>query len=391
MKARYKYILGRKKSQPELLELEVYFNRTNRVYISTKINVPAKHWDSTRQVVSGRFPNAISINNALSALKEKIEKAELDAISQNKEFTKQDLRIVIGATVKDRIVIEDKFNEYLLKELTHTTVNENTQRTYFSLINSAIDYFKSKDIIYIDQLNHDQIVAYQHYLTSRIKPTSITSYMSILRKLCLKAFDDEYLPQNIFAKIKLKNEYTSNREGITEAELATLERIAEEGTVTGDLAITLDKFLFSCYTGLRISDNDAIKKSNLIRREEGFFVDYKTIKTGFHVRYPLWSLFEGKPQRIAEKYMQLYPNITTLFPTVKRMTVNLNCLEDLAKTHNHLTFHVARHTCATLLAHKSGNPFVIQNVLGHSDIKMSMNYIHDSAEALIDDIAKIKW
>lgn len=50
--------------------------------------------------------------------------------------------------------------------------------------------------------------------------------------------------------------------------------------------------------------------------------------------------------------------------------------------HRNFVFHSLRHTRATRLAQKSKNPFVVQDQLGHSDIKTSMRYIHMANAAL---------
>jgi len=56
-------------------------------------------------------------------------------------------------------------------------------------------------------------------------------------------------------------------------------------------------------------------------------------------------------------------------------------LAEMAGIDKHLTFHVARHTCASLLADISSNPFLIMEILGHADIQTSMGYIHASPES----------
>ncbi|MBP5418968.1 MAG: tyrosine-type recombinase/integrase [Bacteroidales bacterium] len=56
-----------------------------------------------------------------------------------------------------------------------------------------------------------------------------------------------------------------------------------------------------------------------------------------------------------------------------------------------LTFHVARHTCASQLAERVDNPFVIMNVLGHGIIDTSMRYIHTSHKTAAKKLENIKW
>ena len=55
------------------------------------------------------------------------------------------------------------------------------------------------------------------------------------------------------------------------------------------------------------------------------------------------------------------------------------------------TFHVARHTCASQLAERVDNPFVIMSVLGHGEIDTSMHYIHTSHKTAEKKLEDVKW
>ena len=52
---------------------------------------------------------------------------------------------------------------------------------------------------------------------------------------------------------------------------------------------------------------------------------------------------------------------------------------------------MARHTCASQLAERVDNPFVIMNVLGHGEIETSMRYIHTSHKTAAKKLENIKW
>ena len=102
-------------------------------------------------------------------------------------------------------------------------------------------------------------------------------------------------------------------------------------------------------------------------------------------------MFDGKATAIAQKYLAMHND--TLFPKFsdQKINVKLKVLAGLAQIKIPLTFHTARHTCATLLAEKTGNPFVIMQILGHSDIKTSMIYIHNSTSAVAGVLKGVKW
>ena len=107
---------------------------------------------------------------------------------------------------------------------------------------------------------------------------------------------------------------------------------------------------------------------------------------------PLYSLFNGKPQVIIEKYIHA-EDTETIFPYIHNtaLVLNLHRLEKYMNLPISLTFHVARHTCASQLAEKVDNPFVIMNVLGHGEIETSMRYIHTSHKTAAKKLENIKW
>ncbi len=391
MKARYKYIRGRKKSQPDLIELEIYFSRDSRLYLSTKTHIPEKFWDATRQVVLGKYTNAIEINNALSAYRSRIEKAEYEAISANREFTKEDAKAAAEGKPKERLNIKDTFTRYLIEDTRVMRINYKTFENHSSFLKAAYTYFNMVGIIYVDQLTEDCIKQYYEHLLANYSLSSCNTYINSLKKMCTRLQREHLLHENLFENLSKKRVTLSSRDGLTEDEVKTLETLAEDPDLPDGLRLCLDKFLFSCYTGLRISDNNAISKAAVEQRTEGLFLNYKTLKTGAILHLPLWNLFEGKPQRILQRYLDTYPTIDTIFPQCKRIRESLISIEQMCKLHTHLTFHIARHTCASLLARKTGNPFVIMNVLTHSDIKMSMKYIHNTGDALSSELDKVKW
>jgi integrase len=63
----------------------------------------------------------------------------------------------------------------------------------------------------------------------------------------------------------------------------------------------------------------------------------------------------------------------------------------MAKTRKAISFHVARHTFGTLLADITANPYLIMELMGHSDIKTSMIYIHQSEQRLKKQLQNVKW
>lgn len=93
-----------------------------------------------------------------------------------------------------------------------------------------------------------------------------------------------------------------------------------------------------------------------------------------------------------EKYLQCEGQ-RTVFPHISEAIVekNLMRIERLMNLPFHSTFHVSRHTCASQLAERADNPFVIMIVLGHGKINTSMRYIHTSHKTAAKKLENVKW
>lgn len=137
-----------------------------------------------------------------------------------------------------------------------------------------------------------------------------------------------------------------------------------------------EAFLFACFTGLRYSDLKRVKMSDFDEDENGRFLKITMQKT----RQPL-KIFV--PQ-IAFDILPKVENDSPLFYLPKNDYAN-ECLRKWcldARIKKTVTFHVARHTSATILL-SSGIPIsIIQKQLGHGKIQTTEIYakLMDSAQ-----------
>lgn len=166
--------------------------------------------------------------------------------------------------------------------------------------------------------------------------------MRNLRTLTHEAISAGHLTTdaNPFLHFTIRQEKTEHR-FLKPEELATIEKTPLKGI----LKHVRDAFLFCCYTGLRFSDFKRISPGNLSEMNGKPWLHIKTEKTGYHVQIPLSLIFKGKALRILKRY-----------PTIEDFTnigSNAQVNRQLAELQNRLgirtriTFHTARHTCAT--------------------------------------------
>lgn len=124
-----------------------------------------------------------------------------------------------------------------------------------------------------------------------------------------------------------------------------IKKIEDLINLTALHVLVRDRFLYSCYTGLRISDNIALRKDVITDGKDGLIVRIHDIKGEEHTLiHPLRLLFDGKPEIVARKW-------------------------------------ISRHTCATMLAEITQNPFLMLQIMGWYDVRIAMNYIHNSEKS----------
>lgn len=140
--------------------------------------------------------------------------------------------------------------------------------------------------------------------------------------------------------------------------------------INENLKVILGQFLFSCFTGLRISDSKSITLDNVI----GNVLAFTAVKTGKFQRIQLNETalsFIGEKELFACQYSEKHINEE---------------LKNIAKTcgiRKHVTFHVARHSFATNFLICGGRVENLQKLLGHSSIRETMVYVH-IVDSIID-------
>jgi len=135
---------------------------------------------------------------------------------------------------------------------------------------------------------------------------------------------------------------------------------------------TLRRFLFACHTGLRISDLMSCQFDWLIY-DTIVFTPRKTRKLSKELRLPLTDF---ALQLFHEEHKASGNNALFRFPTEQKSNETLKSIAKVTGIDCRLHHHMARETFATLYLEFGGQLEVLQEFLGHSDIKTTMRYVH---------------
>ena len=211
--------------------------------------------------------------------------------------------------------------------------------------------------------------------------------MKHLKRHINVAINKEYIEIQKYAFRKYKIKTVENKHThLTPEELERLEKLRLTGRCM-KYQKTLDAFLFCCYAGMRYSDFINLSPDSIVDIHQETWLLYKSIKTGTEVRLPLYLLFGGKGLVILDKYRD---NIQEFFHLRDNSNVNkdLIIISRLAGLSKKISFHVSRHTNATLLIYNGVNITTVQKLLGHKSVKTTQVYTNIMDMTIVHDLEK---
>jgi len=137
----------------------------------------------------------------------------------------------------------------------------------------------------------------------------------------------------------------------------------------------LKYFLFSCVTGLRLSDVKRIRREDIIN-DTIYIIPVKKINTDHEmVSIPLCSMAKNILDDVARFRVS-----GRIFDCYTDQVTNryLKDVAKLLKIRKTITYHVSRHTFATLFLEKTNDLATLQKLMGHQSIAQTMVYAHVS-------------
>lgn len=240
-------------------------------------------------------------------------------------------------------------------------LKKGTYRQQLSILNKVKNY-KSKILFY--EIDNDFFEKMKLYF-KRVKKngdSTIGSLVKSFKKYLHIANKKGIMTSLNYSDIKNKS-FAGNRTYLSTTEIEKLHDYYLAPFINDNHKSILSQFLFSCFTGLRISDNQKINLDNIIE-ETLVFVSTKSEK---FQRIPLNKTAKSF---IGEKVL-FEKNFTPEY--INRELKDICKIVGIRKL---VTFHVARHTFATNFLICGGRVEVLQKLLGHSNIKDTMVYVH---------------
>jgi integrase len=267
--------------------------------------------------------------------------------------------------------VKADFIDYCRK-LGESKPSPNTQLVWKNTM-AHLEAFAGKQGITFGMVNEGFLEDFRDYLLAHVSPNSAGVYLARIKTACRKAFSQQFLLRYNGADITIKKQKT-HREYLTLEELQILEQTPIENQAVKD------GFLFACFAGLRFSDVKALTRSQIRTEKNQTLLWFTQEKTGDAEALPLSpqavAILNAQEDAKPSSKVQHHIDNKSVFKLPAQQTVD-KALKRWAKRAGitkTVSFHVGRHTFATLGLSYGVDLYVMSKLLGHRRVETTEIY-----------------
>jgi integrase len=294
---------------------------------------------------------------------------------KNEDGTFEELQAVVignGLTDLKKVPLKKAINQYIKICTSQKSLsNHNKEKLYFRNLISDVN------VLFVSDIQMIHIEKHKNKMLKKLKPSSVERRLAVFRHFFQKCVEWEYLLINPMMKIKKMRIEKNHYQTWTHDEFLK---------VTKSCKYPFDKIIeFLWYSGCRPAEILKIKKTD---------IDYDN---------KLITLSCGKNANISrqipmsnqlDKILHSIKSPGNLVFTFNDKPITTDGLYQHTKHRlialglNNLTVYGIRHTFASRMSEQGLNAFQIQYLMGHSDIKTTLNYVHHEKNILIEALNK---
>lgn len=369
--------------------LRIYLNNERLSLGSTGISVKSSQWDKEKERIKGRTTEALNTNlqlgniaSGLQSIFRRIEmsdivslerikseflgkKEEIDTLMQLFEKHNGDVAKQVGvsvgkATLQKYNVCKRHFSEFLEKQ------------------------YKRSDLK-LTELTYVVIREFDLYLRTEVgqNANTATKTMKTFKTITLLGQKMGVLLHDPFMNHRFHIEPV-NRGFLTDEEILL---IANKDLGISRLELVRDIFIFSCFTGLAYIDVSNLTPDHIVTLGDKQWIMTQRQKTSVETNVLLLDI----PKAIIAKYGGKTYRNGKLFPMLTNQKTNsyLKEIADICGIKKNLTFHLARHTFATMSLSKGVPMESVSKMLGHTNIRTTQIYARITNKKIEHDMEEL--
>ena len=354
---------------------------------STKQSIQPDNWNTAAGKAKGR--DAGRINALLDDIR-----SSLNTIYHERQ--RRD-NYVTAEKVKNEFLGHSESHETILslfqkhnddvKQLVGISKTIATYRKYEVTRRHLAEFIRSKynvSDISIKEISPMFITDFELYLRTACKCgyNTTAKFMQFFKRIIIIAKNNGWIQTDPFANYKIRLKKV-DRGYLTQEEIS---KIMNKKFSTKRLEQVRDIFVFSCFCGLAYIDVKKLRAENIRTSFDGnLWIMGKREKTDVSFNIPLLEI----PQKILDKYKGTLPeNMILPVPSNQKMNAYLKEIGDLCGIKKEISFHLARHSFATMTLSKGVSIESVSKMLGHTNIKTTQIYARITDAKIGNDMAK---
>ena len=357
--------LSKKATEPIRLRTKQLSNGSQSLYLDIYRNGKREYEFLKLYLIPERTPFD-KVQNAETLKTANAIKAQRIIALQNEEY---------GFIVPSKAKIN--FIDYMMSQSQY--YDEKGGKAYAASIRNSIYHLKKYrgDSILLSQVDKAYLLGYIDFLNStggrydkKLSEAAKALYFDVVVIALNKAVKDELIATNPAHKINYKDRPQA---GEATKVYLTLDEVKALASTECKYPQLKKAFLFACFCGLRYSDIKNLVWGQLHQiSDEAYQVEIKQQKTGEPLYLPLSdNARQWLPERESAKDEDFVFSLPHVCTVEKYLPI---WAKDAGITNTHITFHVSRHTNATLMLSYGADIYTVSKLLGHTSVKTTQIY-----------------
>lgn len=345
-----------------------YINR-EKVQFSLKVSCLVKDWDKNKCRVKKSDSKSVDKNLIIDNILGRINNVDVKYRLKDKELTK-----AIFLKNYNRPTDYDTFFLYYENQIRKN--RRKMEPATLQMHNSCLKKLKQfKEELNFEDINPDFLDDYLHYLRKTLKNNDNTANknMSVIKKYVMQAIRDGYMETNPFEKFRVA-QCKPNIVFLEEDELQAIYNLYKSNDYPEKFKSTLQVFLFLCFGSQHIGDARRMQIEDFSNVAFTYYrlklQNRKPEKIFVPISMPIRHLLNDIVGERKKGYIFEHP-----LPDQK-MNYYLKEIAEYLNIPKRISLKTGRHTFATIFLENNPNPKVLQEIMGHSDIKQTMTYVH---------------
>ena len=375
-------------SKPQAIAVRVTVNGQS-VEMTTHLKCCIQDWKSKTQQAKGRSSTAVNLNSALHDIRARINyifhQQTLHGESTSPQVIKE-IYLDESRTKHHLLSFFEIHNENIKKQIGKGKSKATYQKyevTRKHLKSYLQVNFLLRDILFC-KIDHKFIWEFEIYLkaVANCGHNTTAKFMQFFKRIIRLALHNHYIKDDPFLNYEIKL-HDVHRGYLTMDELKLI--INKDFKITR-LDFIRDLFIFASFTGLAYSDLKNLQRNHLYMFNGELWLRINRCKTDQPSTMKLFEI----PKRLIEKYDD--PTSNYIFPVPSNQKVNayLKEIADICGIQKNFSFHVARHTAASL-ALSNGMPMEsVAKMLGHKNIRTTQLYARITDMKLSQDMDELE-